>query len=223
MKLAKFVMLTSVLLSACGLARGADYPVKALPASWEWTGFYVGINGGYTTGHASANTGQTRSFDGGMGGAQIGYNYQVSPRVVLGAQIDADLAALGGTFIRPDPLVPTVILADQTKVDAAGTARARVGVVVDRFLVYGSGGFAWARAAQTIGNPGGVAATVMTERHTHTGWAGGAGIEGRLAGNWTALIEYLHVSLGSQTYAIVPASVKAESDGVFVALNYHFR
>ena len=33
----------------------------------------------------------------------------------------------------------------------------------------------------------------------NAGWAGGAGIETRLCGNWTGKIEYLYVNLGSMT------------------------
>lgn len=36
---------------------------------------------------------------------------------------------------------------------------------------------------------------------TKTGWTAGGGIEGALAGNWSAKVEYLYVDLGSQSVA----------------------
>ena len=67
---------------------GARYPMKAPPPVaqvWNWTGFYVGINGGYGWGEsrwsllpAGLNEG-THHTDGGTVGGQIGYNWQIRP------------------------------------------------------------------------------------------------------------------------------------------------
>jgi len=51
----KKILLAGVALAALGgVASAADLAVKAPyappPALWSWTGFYVGINGGYSTG-----------------------------------------------------------------------------------------------------------------------------------------------------------------------------
>src|ERR1700686_3712797 len=127
MQVSKILVVAPLVLFACGGAHAADYPVKAQPQALDWTGLYLGIHAGYANGHLTADTGQTRSFNGGSGGGQVGYNYQVSSRWVLGAEIDADLAAIKGTFIQPDPLVPNVILADEAKIDYGGTPRARAG------------------------------------------------------------------------------------------------
>jgi outer membrane immunogenic protein len=221
--------LTSVALMTCGVARAADFPVKAAPAPlpFSWTGFYVGINGGYENANFTADTGQSRTANGGFGGVQTGYNYQVASRWVVGAEVDAGLAALTGTFIRPDPLVPNVIIADQQKIDYDGSARLRAGIAFDRALFYGTGGFAWGHATETAANSGnggpGAVASILSESHLQSGSVVGGGLEAILAGNWIARVEYLHTSLGAQTYTILPASVRINTDAVRVGLSYLFR
>ena len=82
------------LLAVTKLAWGADLSLPPAPAYYNWTGLYLGLNAGY----ASAAVSETPS-DGsgsgratvpsGIGGAQIGYNYQIGS-VVLGFEADFD-------------------------------------------------------------------------------------------------------------------------------------
>jgi outer membrane immunogenic protein len=85
-------------------AFAADLPVKAPPIVapiWNWTGFYIGANGGYSWGRA--NTSQVavtsifptlgfapfrQDVNGGLGGGQAGYNWQVDPRWLIGVEGD---------------------------------------------------------------------------------------------------------------------------------------
>jgi outer membrane immunogenic protein len=96
-------------------------PVKAPPPPapvYGWTGWYIGGNIGYSWGDArtdvagSATTvalpfffggfpgnnvafadSNTARLNGVIGGGQVGYNYQLSPKWVLG--IEADIRELG--------------------------------------------------------------------------------------------------------------------------------
>jgi outer membrane immunogenic protein len=103
-------------------AFAADMAVKAppLPAPvYNWTGFYVGGNIGYSwggrtdlTGIGSAPNGgvptgffnfadsQSSGLNGAIGGAQIGYNYQFSPTWVGGFEADIQSSGQrgGGQF-----------------------------------------------------------------------------------------------------------------------------
>ena len=47
--------------------------------------------------------------------------------------------------------------------------------------------------------------TIVSSHNTKAGLAVGGGIEGRLAGNWTAKIEYLYLDLGTVTTIPAPA------------------
>src|SRR5580692_4229522 len=85
-------------------ALAADLPTRKEPppapayAPFSWTGFYIGVNGGYGWGSAgnitlSNNLGVAlaptagRQPAGGFGGAQAGYNWQTG-MFVLGAEAD---------------------------------------------------------------------------------------------------------------------------------------
>src|ERR1700688_4673489 len=94
------VVIASLLSTGAFAADLAPRPyTKAPPIAdpgYNWTGFYVGINGGYSWGKASetaligapfpANAAATvkQNVDGGLFGGQIGYNWQVDRNWVLG-------------------------------------------------------------------------------------------------------------------------------------------
>lgn len=127
-------------------ALAADLPVRSAPPApvigaipiFTWTGFYAGVNAGY--GWVSGNNGYydpTFGFierggdEGGfVGGAQIGYNYQIGSFVV-GVETDLQYANLSNSGLSDSD-------------DWFGTVRARAGVAIDRALVYATGGFAYA-------------------------------------------------------------------------------
>ena len=175
---------------AAGTANAADLPRKAPPMVvpapvFSWTGFYIGINGGY--GWADTKNGFTE-FDnasGGVFGVQGGFNYQfVGSPIVIGIEADYQ-----GANIKADG----VFLGTLTNVELErfGTVRGRLGFGWDRFLIYGTGG--WAYAAQTeigLGFP-----FFLSGSQELSGWAAGAGIEWAFAPNWSAKIEYLHLDL----------------------------
>jgi outer membrane immunogenic protein len=75
-------------------------PVMVDPG-YNWTGFYVGLNGGYSWGRANTSiapfagifptvpfTPFNRNADGGLAGGQIGYNWQLDRTWVLGLEAD---------------------------------------------------------------------------------------------------------------------------------------
>jgi outer membrane immunogenic protein len=153
-------------------------------ATVNWSGLYVGVNGG-------GAWNDKRSDDlvdpsGGFGGGQIGYNWQGiwHPNLVLGIEADFQGAGVSdgkdfgiGTF--------------KSELEWFGTVRGRVGYAFDRALVYGTGGFAYGsvkNSANTIFGSGSV-----TE--TQTGWVAGGGVEYKLSPAWSAKAEYQFLSL----------------------------
>jgi len=85
--------LTSLLALAI-LPANADvyssYKDGAYGAAFNWTGFYVGVNGGYAFDDVANHGGM--EDNGGFGGGQIGYNWQgafgISRMLVLGFESD---------------------------------------------------------------------------------------------------------------------------------------
>jgi outer membrane immunogenic protein len=150
---------------------------------YNWTGFYIGINGGGGWGTSSWSSTGSFGTSGGVVGGTVGYNYQIN-QIVLGAEGDVDWAGLSGNTVTSCPAGCT------TKDTWLATARARVGYAADRFLPYVTGGAAFGDIRASMpGAPGASA--------SNAGWTIGGGVEAAIAGNWTAKVEYLYVDLGN--------------------------
>jgi outer membrane immunogenic protein len=251
--------LTSTILGVVaivGLASGAsaaDLPRKSVPQPFvqplpifTWTGFYVGISGGYAfdngksqlngspallaTGLAPAGSAKTLG-DGFLIGGTLGYNYQIGS-VVVGIEgdlsyIDLGKSVIGGTA----PLSVTL----KQEMNYFGTVRGRLGYAFDRFLVYATGGlaFADAKSTTTIAIPG--SSWSGSKSDTKFGYTIGAGVEYAITNNWSAKVEYLYYDLGKQNYssplvggpglgAPVFGTTKSENSGNIVraGINYRF-
>jgi outer membrane immunogenic protein len=178
--------------TAADLPRGAPRPVVKAPVvaplAYDWTGFYVGINGGGGWGRSNFDgiTGTPDHFNtsGWVAGGTAGYNLQYG-HAVFGLEGDIDWSNLNGSASCVGGLATC-----QVKNDWLGTARGRFGFAFDRFLPFVTGGLAVGDINANV--PGfGSAST------TNTGWTAGGGLEVALSRNWTAKAEYLHVDLGT--------------------------
>ena len=114
-----------------------------LPFAYNWTGFYVGINGGGGWGRstqtdAAGVTSGSYNQSGGLVGGTVGYNWQMT-NWVLGLEADWDWANIDGSTN------PVVCAAPGcfTDLRSIGTVRPRLGYAWDRWLVYVTGGLAW--------------------------------------------------------------------------------
>jgi outer membrane immunogenic protein len=107
----------------------------AMVPPYNWTGFYLGINGGYGFGRSNWD-GLPASLNvtGAMAGGQLGYNWQFG-QFVYGLEGDGDWTNLRGTANPTD-----CSLECQTKNDFLATARGRLGIAADRLLPYVTGG-----------------------------------------------------------------------------------
>lgn len=148
---------------------------------YNWTGFYVGINGGGGWGGSTWDGFDSFSTSGGLIGVTGGYNFQIN-QFVLGAEADIDWSGMKGTTA----VCPFTC---DTRNAWLGTLRGRLGYTFDRFMPYLTAGAAVGdiRATRTF-FPGGSI--------TNAGWTVGAGFEVALIANVTAKAEYLYVSLG---------------------------
>jgi outer membrane immunogenic protein len=178
--------------SAADLARRPPpAPVTKAPAyvPFTWTGFYVGVNGGYGFGR-SKWSGLPSSFDvnGGLVGGQVGYNWQFG-QFVYGLEGDGDWTDLRGTANVAACLNGTGTTTCRTRNDFISTVRGRVGYAMDRWLPYATGGLAVGNIRATVPGFTGI-------DKTDAGWTVGGGVEYALAPSWSVKAEYLYVDLG---------------------------
>ncbi|HEV2604788.1 MAG TPA: hypothetical protein VGU24_14100 [Microvirga sp.] len=122
-------------------------------SAFTWSGFYLGIQAGYASGEDRSRllfagtpvalpVSTRYDIDGAVAGVHTGYNVQLG-MFVLGAEGDLELSAIEGSFAANSAGVPIGVAA-RTNVNWQSSVRARVGVAMDRLLVYGTGGFVYA-------------------------------------------------------------------------------
>jgi outer membrane immunogenic protein len=189
--------------------RAAAMPVKAVPYTnlYNWTGLYIGINGGGGWGRGDFSAAPGR-FDtsGGLIGGTIGYNYQAG-QAVFGLEGDLDWSNVrGSTACAPG-------FTCETRNDYLATVRGRIGYAFDRFMPYVTGGLAVGGVKNSITGLG-------ESSETKAGYALGGGLEAALVGPWTAKVEYLYVDLGRSDAPV--GDVKNTSNLVRAGLNYRF-
>jgi outer membrane immunogenic protein len=214
-KLAPLTVLASSLLMTWASAQAADLamaPTYKAPVAaqqvYNWTGFYVGVNGGGAWGSqdplniiTNRFDGASNSISGGLFGGTIGAQIQMA-HVVMGLEADLDWANIkGSSLITPTigGVGPGVAFNATTNINWESTARARVGYANDNVLLYATGGLAMLGAKTTITTPGGVALCTgvlanCTGTSRQVGAALGGGLEYGFTPALSAKLEYLYVS-----------------------------
>jgi outer membrane immunogenic protein len=199
------VAAAAIVVAATGDGRAADLPTPSLPpplpaALYNWTGFYLGINGGFGTGNSNWSdgvVGTTGSFptSGFLVGGTAGVNYQIAEYVV-GIEGDGDWTNLRGNSGSTCGAISAVVtppVSCQTQSRWLATVRGRVGYAFDRILLYGTAGAAFGNIQTGLNPPS------TFDSSVEAGWTVGAGVEVAFAQNWTAKAEYLFVDLPNAT------------------------
>jgi outer membrane immunogenic protein len=201
-----------------------------------WTGFYVGGNVGAGLYKTNMGFGQTADpllnpagivFDpvtfsdshwGGTGGVHAGYNWQLSPSWVIGAEVDWDKASVGngtgaqfltaaGFGIPPcvggavGPGLCHGLLMSQN-LNWTATARAKIGYTFGSTMLYATGGGAWASeelSGQVAAANFFTSSITTSSNHNTSGWVAGGGVEFMATANWLLRLEYLHYQFNSGT------------------------
>lgn len=209
------------LLASSFSAQAADIPrpiykggVHPVVAYYNWTGFYVGVNGGYGWGTSNWDSPAVSvKPKGGLAGGTIGFNYQMGS-FVWGLEGDFDWSDLKDS-------TACGAFTCETKQTWLATARGRVGYAFDRWLPYFTGGAAFGKVKATNSNPASPGAD-----DTLTGWTVGGGLEYAFLGNWSAKIEYLYVDLGKFDCGVgcgaTPDNVTFKENIIRAGLNYRF-
>jgi len=201
------------LLAGATLANAADLrptapamvtkaPPYVAPVVYDWSGFYVGVNGGGGWGRAFETQSGGFNTSGGVVGGTIGYNAQIG-HWVLGFEGDIDWSDISGSTTSLGCAAGCTV-----QNNWLGTARGRVGYALDRFMPYVTGGLA-------VGDVNATATGFPGQDSTQVGWTAGAGVEYAFAPNWSAKVEYLRVDLGRFDCGL--------SCGVTSPDNVHFR
>ncbi len=231
----------------------------------NWTGLYAGLNVGYGFNDPTAtftpndvvsnnvfnfsnpNPAPSVSYDvkGVLGGAQAGYNWQVSPNWLIGIEADFQGSDIKGSAATSYALIGRPGQVDaQQNVEWFGTLRARAGLLAtDKLLVYGTGGLAYGSVHEnsTLTNTIGYTATgggfgaacppasgaCYTGPTTKimTGYTAGGGFEYAAWRNVSFKAEYLYVNLGSSNITsaapAVPGNAISTYGTHFSDLDFH--
>jgi outer membrane immunogenic protein len=246
----KFLLVGAALfaIATAGGANAADLPVytkapKAAP--YNWTGFYLGVEGGAGWGNAlqSDATGWnsgTYQPNGAFVGGTIGYNWQLYNNWVLGLEGDGAWADIGATTPGTQQTSLTHGVGGtlgcggtnpqmcQTKLENFDTVRGRAGYAFGYVMPYVTGGL----AVGTIhGEEGNTAAGGAFGSGTKTvfGWTAGAGVEAMILPRWTVKLEGLYTQFDSETLFTdtiagrpVAESIKFAPSIIKVGVNYKF-
>src|SRR3569623_151578 len=200
----KNLLLAAVCLvasSATAPALAADLaarPYTKAPAMiatvYDWSGFYIGINGGGGSSHATwdfVGVGREGSHDatGGTVGGQVGYRWQAG-QWVFGVEGPGSWADFSG-----DNNSALFATRNRSKIDAFGLITGQVGYAWNNVLVYVKGGAAVVGTKYDASLAG---VTLASANDTRWGGTVGAGLEYGFAPNWSIGAEYNHIFLGGK-------------------------
>ena len=222
-----FAVMQTIPVAASDLA-----PSTFAPA-WTWSGFYIGGSLGAATGAATFSDpygpsifGDRITTAGTLAGLQLGYNWQVAPRWLVGVQADAGYLNSYGDYTCMQ--ASTMLIGSNCQVTprVLATLTGRLGFLVDphgHTLVFGKGGVAWTDSDVSI-TPNNSAALSQfpnaifpgeaTNEHTNAwGITVGAGVERALTPAWSLSLEYDYYRFATRNVS-TPVTVAVTHDPV---------
>lgn len=246
------VALTTSVSAADLAARPYTKAPPIAAAMYNWSGFYVGINGGGgsarkcweitdnagTLVNPPVNEG-CHDATGGTIGGQIGYRWQ-SSAWVFGVEAQGNWANFKGN----NQNLFTAGLGfpqfqNQSTVDSFGMLTGQIGYAVNNVLLYAKGGAAVVHDKYNnfLTAPlQAIPANVNFAEGSETRWGGiaGVGLEYGFAPNWSVAVEYDHLFMGTANVGLrlippanpaTPASfhnIRQDVDVGTIRLNYRF-
>jgi outer membrane immunogenic protein len=237
--------LVATAANADGYRRGS---VKDAACCLSWQGFYVGAHAGWGWKDETFEVPWFRGAfpppafssledNGGVFGAQFGYNWQTHSRMVVGIEADISWTTIEGTSTLSTVFGgATVTDVVNTEVEQLGSLRGKVGfAVTDSLLVYATGGLGFGQTSLKLDfttNPG--TTQHFSNYETQFGWVAGVGGDWKVGRNVSVGVLYLHYDLGDLTRNItafpppgvfvdlgLPSS-SVTVDTVTARLNLHF-
>ncbi len=212
----KRILLAGAAILALTTSSNAADPV--FEAVDVWSGFYVGIAGGYAFKDADVtldgDTDETVDFESDefIIGAIYGRNWQ-SGNIVYG--LDSSINYIG---------IEEENIGTQTfdlEANLLSLSRLRVGYAMDSTLLYIAGG-----VATTILDADDPTVAGEDDDDWAFGWTVGAGIEHKFSDNWSARVEYAYFNIESDDMTLPTnvGNIDLELDGHIVrgGVAYHF-
>jgi outer membrane immunogenic protein len=218
-----------------------------IPVSYDWSGFYVGINGGggwsnncwtntnlLGTPTVPAVAEGCHNASGAMVGGQIGYRWQ-SASWVFGVEAQGDWANLKGSNASLASATVGFPYNNQSNVDAVGLFTGQVGYAWNNVLWYVKGG-----AALTDDKYSGLftGSNIAFDQGNETRWGGavGTGLEFSFAPDWSIAVEYDHLFMGTRNVTLTALaasgiavgsltridSIKYDVDMATIRVNYRW-
>jgi outer membrane immunogenic protein len=203
---------------AFGSAFAADLPTMKAPpppppppAAFNWTGYHLGVSGGYIGGNVSylsnitalGNPGvigwngvnSSYGTTGGIVGFESGTTWQFANNVVVGYESEFNYTSSGSQ--NNDSLSGQAL---NSRLRWMGAERLRFGYAFGRFLPYITGGLAYAQLKSNgVDNWGGLLFATTNYSSWNAGWTVGAGIEYALLDTISIKAEYLYTSMNGPT------------------------
>jgi outer membrane immunogenic protein len=242
-KMKKVLLVTASLiaLGAAAPAVAADLAARPytkapamMAAVYDWSGFYIGANGGWASSRNSWDSVApafavgpegSHDADGGTVGGQVGYRWQAGT-YVFGLEAQGNWADLNGSN------TSTLFAAsrNQSRINAFGLFTGQIGFAANNALFYVKGG------AAVTDNRNRIYSTLTGLQLASTGddtrWGGtiGAGIEYGFAPNWSIGVEYDHLFMSDRTLTFTtPAGaffgtdrIRQDVDLVTARVNFKF-
>lgn len=212
---------SAILMTSAGHAADQIAPP---PGGFNWSGFYVGVGGGFgAVNHKLSVPGLSFNGIGGeglFGELTVGYDHMVTDRILLGGFIDTHVGNIGPS-LDADPLIN----ADLTN-SYGFDAIARLGYVLNgNTLGYVLGGYTWEHfkldASGLLVGPGG-----FEHSEDRSGYVLGIGMETAIGHNWTIKAEYRYANYGDKSVLdLAPGAslnVEPSTHTFHIAANYRF-
>ncbi|WP_160008844.1 outer membrane protein [Rhizobium sp. 18055] len=165
---------------------------------YDWSGFYLGAQGGYSWNQASY-PGADQKLDSGSFGAHAGYNFQHG-NIVYGIENDFNY-----NFEK----------SDETGLEWDASGRARVGYAWDRTLFFATAGLAAAGAKVDVPAAG-------KKDDILIGWTAGGGVEHAITDNILVRGEYRYSDFGKKDFGSTIGEVGATQNKFVVGASYKF-
>jgi outer membrane immunogenic protein len=232
--------IAALALLAGGVCAPAIANAGPMPV-YNWSGAYAGAQVGYGWGTGTAGPvdlyddpldaptatlpGFSLSSNGFVGGVEAGYNWQANGMVV-GVEADISAANIHGTYTDEDNAFSV-----ESNISWLSTARLRVGLPVDRVMIFGTGGIAVGGVTATLHDQYTAATFSPSNYNTSVGWTVGAGVAAAINDKWSLKAEYLYVDLGTENHSfeedspgwpLITTSAKTTANVVKFSLDHKF-